>query len=308
MSTPETGRHPRGTGGGGGSAGRSRASSLRELVSAEEVLVAPGAQDAVSALLVEEAGFDAFFLGDYNASAVLLGAPDYGLVTLDEMSGLVSRLTAVTTIPLIADAGCGFGNALNVTRAVQAYERAGAAGITLEDQVFPKRCGHMAGKQVIPLREMTVKIDAARSARVDPDLVLIARTDSIATGGVDEAIRRGRAFADAGADAFWADAVASLDDLARIVAEVPLPVQVAMIEGGRTPHVTSAELQEIGVAVELCGLSTLYAATGGIRAALRALRREGTTRPVLESMVVFDEFNEIMGLSRLQDLERRFAT
>jgi 2-methylisocitrate lyase-like PEP mutase family enzyme len=286
----------------------SRAGRLRELVSAPEILVAPGAQDALSALLVEEAGFDAFFVGDYNASAVLLGSPDYGLVTLDEMSGLVARLTAVTTIPLIADAGSGFGNALNVTRAVQAYERAGAAGITLEDQVVPKRCGHMEGKQVIPLPEMVRKIEAAVAARVDPDLVLVARTDSIATGGLDEAIRRGRAFADAGADGFWADAVASLDDLARLVEEVPLPVQVAMIEGGRTPHVTAAELQEVGVAIELCGLSTLYAAAGGIRATLQALRRDGTTRSALGAMVDFDEFNEIVGLSRFQEMERRFAS
>ena len=183
--------------------------------------------------------------------------------------------------PLLADAGSGFGNALNVIRAVQAYERAGAAGITLEDQVVPKRCGHMEGKQVIPLPEMVRKIEAAVAARVDPDLVLIARTDSIATGGMDEAIRRGQAFAEAGADGFWADAVASLDDLARLVQEVPLPVQVAMIEGGRTPHVPAAQLQQVGVAIELCGLATLYAAAGGIRAALRALRRDGTTRSAL---------------------------
>jgi 2-methylisocitrate lyase-like PEP mutase family enzyme len=285
-----------------------RARRLRDLVTAPEILVAPGAQDALSALLVEEAGFDAFFVGDYNASAVLLGAPDYGLVTLDEMSGLVSRLTAVTTIPLIADAGSGFGNALNVTRAVRAYERAGAAGITLEDQVVPKRCGHMEGKQVIPLAEMAKKIEAAVAAREDPNLVLIARTDSIATGGIDEAVRRGQAFAEAGADGFWADAVASLEDLARLVAEVPLPVQVAMIEGGRTPHVTAAELQEVGVAIELCGLSTLYAAAGGIRSALQALRQEGTTRRALGAMVDFDEFNEIVGLPRMQELERRFAS
>jgi 2-methylisocitrate lyase-like PEP mutase family enzyme len=303
VTAPDPGRT-----GGGGDAAPTRARRLRELVEAPQILVAPGAQDALSALLVEQAGFDAFFVGDYNASAVLLGAPDYGLVTLDEMSGLVSRLTAVTTIPLIADCGSGFGNALNVTRAVRAYERAGAAGITLEDQVVPKRCGHMEGKQVIPLPEMIRKIEAAVAARVDPDLVLIARTDSIATGGLDEAIRRGQAFADAGADGFWADAVASLDDLARLVEEVPLPVQVAMIEGGRTPHVSAAELQEVGVSIELCGLSTLYAATGGIRAALQALRQDGTTRSALGAMVDFDEFNEIVGLSRFQEMERRFAS
>ncbi|MGH9244514.1 MAG: isocitrate lyase/PEP mutase family protein [Acidimicrobiales bacterium] len=281
-----------------------RTTRLRELVGGPEVLVAPGAQDALSAILVERAGFDAVFVGDYNASAVLLGRPDYGLVTLTEMVDLVARITAVTTIPLIADGGCGFGNALNVMRTVEAYERAGAAGITIEDQVFPKRCGHMEGKQVVPVQEMAAKIGAAVRARNDPDLVIVARTDSIYTGGMDEAVARGQAFADAGADAFWADAVPSLDDLARLVGDVPLPVQVAMIEGGKTPHSTRAQLQEIGVAIELCGLTTLYAAAGGIRHALETLRADGITRGALDRMITFTEFNELVGFPALQQLER----
>jgi 2-methylisocitrate lyase-like PEP mutase family enzyme len=172
---------------------------LRDLVAAPETLVAPGAQDALSAILVEQAGFDAVFVGDYNASAVLLGRPDYGLVTVSEMAQIVRAMTSVTTIPLIADGGCGFGNPLNVMRTVEEYERAGAAGITLEDQVYPKRCGHMEGKQVVSVEEMTAKIAAAVRARRDPDLMIIARTDSIYTGGMDEAVARGRAFAQAGA-------------------------------------------------------------------------------------------------------------
>ena len=281
---------------------------LRELVNAPETLVAPGAQDALSAMLVEEAGFDAVFVGDYNASAMLLGKPDYGLVTLAEMTDLVRTITSVVDIPLIADGGCGFGNALNVMRTVEAYEGAGAAGITIEDQVFPKRCGHMEGKQVVPLAEMIGKIEAARKARSDDDLVIVARTDSIYTGGMDEAVARGKAFAEAGADAFWADAVPTLDDLARLVQEVPLPVQVAMIEGGKTPHSTTAQLEEIGVAIELCGLTTLYAAAGGIRHALSVLRRDGITRAALDRMIVFDDFNELVGLPGMQSLEREFGT
>lgn len=280
---------------------------LRDLVNAPGTLVAPGAQDSMSAMLVERAGFDAYFVGDYNASAVLLGKPDYGLVTMSEMADLVARMTAVTTIPLIADAGCGFGNVLNVIRTVETYERAGAAGITIEDQECPKRCGHMEGKAVVPVEEMQAKIHAACNARADDDLMVIARTDSIYTGGVDEAIRRGNAFAEAGADAFWADAVPTLDDLARLVREVPLPVQVAMIEGGKTPHSTTAQLQEIGVAIELCGLMTLYAAAGGIAAALAALRRDGITRSALDAMMTFDAFNEFIGLAEMQEQERRFG-
>ncbi|MQA01810.1 MAG: carboxyvinyl-carboxyphosphonate phosphorylmutase [Streptosporangiales bacterium] len=283
------------------------AARLRELIAAPETLVAPGAQDALSALLVERAGFDAVFVGDYNASAVLLGRPDYGLVTTPEMVRLVDIITATVGTPLIADAGCGFGNALNVTRAVEMYERAGAAAITIEDQVFPKRCGHMEDKQVVPVEEMAKKIEAAVRARRDPDFVVVARTDSIYTGGMAEAVARGKVFAEAGADVFWADAVPTLDDLARLVREVPLPVQVAMIEGGKTPHSTTAQLQEIGVAIELCGLTTLYAAAGGMAAALSALRRDGITRATLDQMITFDEFNRLVGLPEMQRLERELG-
>lgn len=284
-----------------------RAARLRELIEAPATLVAPGAQDALSALLVERSGFDAVFVGDYNASAVLLGRPDYGLVTTPEMVRLVDIITATVEVPLIADAGCGFGNALNVTRAVEMYERAGAAAITIEDQVFPKRCGHMEDKEVVPVEEMAKKIEAAARARRDPDFVIVARTDSIYTGGVAEAVARGKVFAEAGADVFWADAVPSLDDLATLVREVPLPVQVAMIEGGKTPHSTTAQLQQIGVAIELCGLTTLYAAASGMATALSTLRRDGSTRAALDQMIVFDEFNELIGLPEMQRLERELG-
>lgn len=285
-----------------------RARRLRELVEAPGLLVVPGAQDCLSAMLVEEAGFDAFFYGDYNAAAVLLGKPDYGLVTVTEMAEAVRRMTAVVRIPLIADAGCGFGNPLNVMRAVAEYERAGVAAVTIEDQVYPKRCGHMEGKQVVATAEMEARIRAALRARENPDLMIIARTDAIATDGLDAAVERGKAYAAAGADAFWADAVATLDDLARLVRDVPLPVQVAMIEGGKTPHTRSADLERIGVAIELCGLTTLYAQAGGIRRALEALRRDGITTAALDTMVPFAQFNDFIGLAQMQALEREFIT
>lgn len=286
----------------------SRSQQLRGLIQDPTTLVAPGAQDAISALLVEEEGFDAVFVGDYNGSAVLLGRPDYGLVTLDEMASLLRRVASVTSIPVIGDGGCGFGNPLNVMRTIEAYEGAGVAGVTLEDQVYPKRCGHMEGKAVIGVEEMETKLRAAQRAREDPDLVIIARTDSIHTDGLEEAIRRGRRFAEAGADAFWADAVSNLDDLQRLVEEVPLPIQVAMIEGGKTPLTKTQTLQELGVAVELCGLTTLYAAAGGIRKVLRALREDGDTRAVLDSMIIFDEFNELVGLPAMVELDRDLAS
>jgi methylisocitrate lyase len=283
------------------------AQRLRRLVEAPEILVAPGAQDALSAKLVERAGFPAVFCGDYNAAAVLLGRPDYGLVSVREMADLFQQITRSVSLPLIGDGGCGFGNALNVYRTVQEYERAGVAGMTLEDQVYPKRCGHMEGKQIIPIAEMTAKIRAARTAQRDPAFVLCARTDAIAVGGMDEAVARGRAYAEAGADLVWADAVPSREAIARLVQEVPCRVFVAMIEGGKTPLVAPAELERLGVSVVIFGLTTLYAAAGGIRDALAHLRRDGTTEAYLDRMLTFPDFNALVGLPEMQRLEREFA-
>src|SRR5574341_1152540 len=200
-------------------------------------------------MLVEREGFPAVFCGDYNAAAVLLGRPDYGLVSLREMADLFQVITRAVSIPLIGDGGCGFGNALNVYRTVQEDERAGVAGMTLEDQAYPKRCGHMEGKQIIPATEMLAKIRAARSAQRDPAFVLCARTDAIAVGGMDEAVARGRAYAEAGADLVWADAIPSREAIARLVKEIPCRIFVAMIEGGKTPLLTPAELERLGVSV-----------------------------------------------------------
>jgi methylisocitrate lyase len=283
------------------------AQRLRRLVEAPEILVAPGAQDALSAKLVERAGFPAVFCGDYNAAAVLLGRPDYGLVSVREMADLFQAITRTVGIPLIGDGGCGFGNALNVYHTVQEYERAGVAGITLEDQVYPKRCGHMEGKQIIPIAEMTAKIRAARAAQRDPAFVLCARTDAIAVGGMDEAVSRGRAYAEAGADLVWADAIPSREAIGRLVQEVPCRVFVAMIEGGKTPLVAPAELERLGVSAVIFGLTTLYAAAGGIRDALAHLRRDGTTEPFLDRMITFSDFNALVGLPEMQRLEQEFA-
>ena len=287
--------------------GETAARRLRRLVEAPEILVAPGAQDALSAMLVEREGFPAVFCGDYNAAAVLLGRPDYGLVSLGEMVGLLERLARAVAIPVIGDAGCGFGNALNVYRTVQEYERVGVAGITIEDQVFPKRCGHMEGKQVVPAAEMVAKVRAASAARRDPDSFLCARTDAIAVGGMAEAVARGRAYAEAGADLVWADAIPGPEAIARLVREVPCRILVAMIEGGKTPLMPAAELQALGVSVVLFGLTTLYATAGAVRDALGALRRDGNTQAVLDRMIPFAEFNALVGLPEVQRLERELG-
>jgi 2-methylisocitrate lyase-like PEP mutase family enzyme len=278
---------------------------LRRLVEAPEILVAPGAQEALSAKLVERAGFSAIFVGDYNASAILLGKPDYGLVTLPEMVEVLQWITRAVSIPVIGDMGCGFGNALNVYSAVQEYERVGVAGITLEDQVFPKRCGHMAGKQIISTEDMVAKIQAVISARRDPDLVLCARTDAIAVGGIDEAIARGRAYAEAGADLIWADAILSQEQIARLVKEVPCRIFTAFAEGGKTPVLSAAELQRLGVSVHIFGLSTLYAAAGAMRDVLNVLRRDGYTKNFMDRMMMFPEFSVLVDLPEVQKLEQQ---
>ena len=277
---------------------------LRHLVEAPEILVIPGSQDAVSAKLVECAGFSATFCGDYNATAILLGKPDYGLISLQEMVEVLQRITRAVSIPLIGDGGCGFGNALNVYRAVQEYEQIGVAGITIEDQVFPKRCAHMPGKQIIPTAEMVGKIRAAISARRDPAFVICARTDAIATGGVEEAIARGRAYAEAGADLVWPAAFLTREDIVRLVKEIPCRIFVDFAEGGKTPLMSAAELERIGVSVVIFGLMTLYAAAGGIRDALEVLRRDGSPKSFLDRMITFPEFNALMGLPEIQKLEQ----
>src|SRR5688572_22963884 len=202
------------------SAPRPRPARLRTLLATPGPLMAPGAYDALSARLVEQAGFDVVYMTGFGSTASLIGRPDVGLLTGTEMVDNARRIAAAVDLPVIADADTGYGNAINVVRTVQAYEQAGVAGIHLEDQVMPKKCGHMSGKAVIPAEEMVGKIRAAAAARRDPDFVLIARTDAVAVEGVAAAIARARAFAEAGADALFVEAPTSEDDLATIGREL----------------------------------------------------------------------------------------
>ena len=197
-----------------------RPARLRTLLATPGPLVAPGAYDALSARLVEQAGFDVVYMTGFGSTASLIGRPDVGLLTGTEMVDNARRIAAAIDLPVIADADTGYGNAINVVRTVQAYEQAGVAGMHLEDQVMPKKCGHMSGKAVIPAEEMVGKIRAAGAARRDPDFVLIARTDAVAVEGVAAAIARARAYAEAGADALFVEAPTSEDDIARVAAEL----------------------------------------------------------------------------------------
>jgi 2,3-dimethylmalate lyase len=280
---------------------------LRELLAAPGPLVAPGAYDALSARLVEQAGFPVVYMTGFGSTASLLGRPDVGLLGGAEMVDNATRIAAAVDVPVIADADTGYGNAINVLRTVRAYEQAGVAGIHLEDQVMPKKCGHMSGKAVIGADEMVGKIRAAVEARRDPDFLLIARTDAAAVHGVEEAIRRGRLFVEAGADALFVEAPTSEDDIARVAGELAgvAPLVFNWAEGGRTPPLSLERIGELGFSLVIFPIGTLLAATAGIRALLAALKAAGT--PPLDALPSFGEFTDLIGLPEVQALEQRFA-
>ena len=281
---------------------------LRELLAQPEPLVAPGAYDALSARLVEQAGFDVVYMTGFGTTAALAGRPDVGLLTGTEMIDNARRIAAAVDVPVIADADTGYGNAINVVRTVQAYEQAGVAGIHLEDQVMPKKCGHMSGKAVIPADEMVGKIRAAVAARRDPDFLLIARTDAAAVEGLSAAIDRARAYADAGADVLFVEAPTSEDDIARVAEELRgvAPLVFNWAEGGRTPPIPLARIAELGFALVLFPIGTLLAATAGIRRLLASLRDDGV--PAVDDLPTFDGFTDLIGLPEIRELEARFGT
>jgi 2,3-dimethylmalate lyase len=281
---------------------------LRELLARPEPLVAPGAYDALSARLVEQAGFDVVYMTGFGTTASLAGRPDVGLLTGTEMVDNARRIAAAVDVPVIADADTGYGNAINVVRTVQAYEQAGVAGIHLEDQVMPKKCGHMSGKAVIPADEMAGKIRAAVEARRDPDFLLIARTDAAAVEGLSAAIDRARAYADAGADVLFVEAPTSEDDIARVAGELRgvAPLVFNWAEGGRTPPIPLARIAELGFALVLFPIGTLLAATAGIRRLLASLRDDGV--PAVDDLPTFDDFTDLIGLPEIRELEARFGT
>ncbi|MFC5996529.1 oxaloacetate decarboxylase [Pseudonocardia hispaniensis] len=285
------------------------AARLRELLAAPDPLVAPGAYDALSARLVEQAGFAVAYMSGFGSTASLIGRPDIGLLSGTEMIDNARRIVAAVDIPVIADADTGYGNALNVLRTVQLYEQAGVAGIHLEDQATPKKCGHMGGKEVIPCAEMVGKIRAAVAARRDPAFVLIARTDAVAVEGLDAAIARARAYAAAGADALFVEAPTSEVDIARIANELRGVAHLVFnwAEGGRTPPISLARLAELGFSLVLYPIGTLLAATAAVRALLETIRTDGTPTAALPGLPTFDAFTTMIGLPEVHELEQRFA-
>lgn len=281
-----------------------RRARLRALLEAGEPVLAPGAYDALTAHLVEQAGFDAVYMTGFGTTASLLGRPDVGLLGQAEMADNARRMAAVVDVPLIADADTGYGNPINVVRTVREYEQAGVAALHIEDQVMPKRCGHMSGKQVVPSAEMEAKIRAAADARTDPDFVIIARTDVVQVDGVDAGIERARRFADAGADVLFVEAPTSEADIEKIAGALTgHKLLFNWAEGGRTPQLTLPRLRELGFALVLFPISTLLAATGAVRGALERLRADGTPTPEPGAL---DDFARLVGIDEVQALEERY--
>ncbi|MGH2851859.1 MAG: isocitrate lyase/PEP mutase family protein [Solirubrobacteraceae bacterium] len=280
---------------------------LRELLAGGRLIVAPGAYDALSARLIEQAGFDAVYMTGYGASASLLGRPDIGLLSFGEMAEQARRLVQAVGVPVIADADNGYGNPLNVIRAVREYDAAGVAALHIEDQAIPKRCGHMSGKHVIPRAEMVEKVRAAALARGRSELVLIARSDARAVEGLDRAIERVASYRDAGADLVFIDALESEDEIVAVGEALPdTPKVINWVEGGKTPLIDPDRLLELEFRVVFCSLSALLAATNAIQERLARLRDLGAAQPVPK--LAFDGFNELIGMADVAELERRFTT
>ncbi len=284
----------------------SRRRALKDLVERREGVVVPGAYDGVSAKLVARAGFPAVYMTGYGTSASRLGLPDLGFAGLAEMVENVRQIAAGVRIPLIADADTGYGNALHVRRTVQAYEAAGVAALHIEDQVWPKRCGHLAGKQVIPTEEMAQKIRAAVEARQDPDLLIIARTDALAISGFDDALRRTEAYAKAGADILFIEAPTSVDEIEAIPRTFDRPCLFNYAPGGRSPLLPLSHLRALGYAIIILPAQTLFAATKAMADYLQALTATDDPATLDDRLIPFSEFNDLIGVTDLLALADRY--
>lgn len=284
-----------------------KAKKLRELLAENKIIMAPGAYDAWSARLIEKAGFPVVYMTGYGVSASVLGRPDIGLISMQEMAEAAKNICNCTSVPVIADADNGYGNTLNVIRTVTEYEMAGVAGIQLEDQVMPKRCGHMEGKQVIPKEEMVAKIRAAVYARKDPDTVIIARTDAVAVNGYDDAIDRAIAYREAGADVIFVEAMQNQQQVENAAKLVKAPLFANMVEHGKTPLDTAENLYKMGFHIAIYPVAPLYAATKALSEMLAVLKEKEDLRPCMEYEVDFPTFNEMIGLHELRALEKSFS-
>jgi len=282
---------------------------LRRLLKEEEILLAPGCFNALSARLVEQAGFKAIYVSGAAIAGNFLGYPDIGLTTMSEVLENVRNIVRVTSLPVICDADTGFGNAINMLRTVREFEAAGLAGIQIEDQVMPKKCGHTEGKLLISKAEMVQKVKAAVDARQDPDFVLVVRTDAIAVNGLGDALDRAKVYQEAGADVIFVEAPRTVEEMRRICATIRAPLLANMVEGGgKTPVLPLEELKKIGYKLVIYPVSAHMAAIKAMQEVLAVLKQEGTTARFASRMVPFQEMFEVVGRSNFTALEKKYAS
>jgi len=276
---------------------------LKKMILDPGILIMPGAHDALSARIIEQVGFKAISLGGAGCSICSLGKPDVGLVTLTEMTTHIRNIAEAVNVPVFADGDTGHGNVTNVIRTAREFEKAGAAGFFIEDQVSPKRCGHKEGKKVIPTEEMTAKIKAAVDTRTDEDLVIMARTDALAIYGMGEAIDRANRYREAGADLILVDALTTKEEMIRLNREVDAPTMATQIEGGRTPICTTKELEEMGFNTVVYPGSSFFAAAWAIKRVMEEIYHKGVTTAFLDNMILFNGVDEIVGLNKVREIE-----
>jgi methylisocitrate lyase len=281
-------------------------SRLRSQLAQSTILIAPGASDALTARLIQEAGFDAVYATGAGIANAQFALPDIGLLSSTEMITQIRRIVQAVDVPVIADADTGYGNPLNVMRTVQEYEHAGVAAIQLEDQVSPKKCGHFDGKDVIAAEEMAQKIRAAVQSRIDPDLVIIARTDALATHGYDEAIRRAKLYAANGADVIFVEALRTREEIINATREISVPLLFNMTEGAKTPMYSASELQSLGYKIVIYPNMALRVAMRAVQESLGVLKAQGTSASLLPRMTTWEDRQRIVRLAEFEALDKKF--
>ncbi|GEL77100.1 isocitrate lyase/PEP mutase family protein [Tenuibacillus multivorans] len=284
-----------------------RTTKFRELLNQDGIIITPGGYDAMSAKIIEETGFDLMLATGAGISNSQLGIADVGLTSMHEVMASVDHMAQATNIPIIADVDTGFGNAINLIRTVKEFEKIGAAGIQIEDQVSPKKCGHFTGKQVISKEEMVLKVKAAVDAREDDDFIIVARTDARAIYDLDEAISRAKAYAEAGADVTFVEAPQTKEELQRIATELEgIPQMANMVEGGLTPLLSAQELEEMGFKIMICANTALRAAVKNIRSAMQTLYSEKSHKNVHDLICTWEERQNLFELDRVKGLEKTY--
>ncbi len=281
--------------------------NLKSMLKSKKPLVIPGVYDALGAKIAQKVGFDAMFQTGYGTSATLFGMPDYGFIGATETVDNARRICRAVSVPVIVDSDTGYGNALSVWKLVEELESAGASGIFLEDQKWPKRCGHMQGKEVVSQEEYTEKLSAAIDARKSKDFIIVARTDARATKGLDEAIERGKQNKKTGADAVFVEAPRTLDEMKKIGKEINAPLVANMIEGGATPLSSAQTLSKMGFNIILYPLSVLYANTFATMNILQELKKTGNTSKYKQKVVNFDQFNDLVELPKFRKMEKKYG-